>query len=146
MILFFAFRIMVGLAFAMIGLGLWSLFERIRGGIYDQAWLHRAAMVMGPAGFVAILAGWTTTEVGRQPYTVYGLLTTAHSASPIAAQGVGASLIAFVLVYFAVFGAGVFYILRLMAMRPTMADQELPHVPSHAAGVTPGPALAAQGG
>jgi cytochrome d ubiquinol oxidase subunit I len=145
-ILFWSFRVMVALGMAMFGLGLWSLFERIRGGIYDQAWLHRAAIVMGPAGFVAILAGWTTTEVGRQPYTVYGLLTTVHSASPIAAQGVGASLVAFVLVYFAVFGAGVFYILRLMAMRPTIADQELPHIPSHAAGVTPGPALAAQGG
>ena len=42
--------------------------------------MHRAAVLMGPAGFVAVLAGWITTEVGRQPYTVYGLLTTAQSA------------------------------------------------------------------
>ena len=70
---------------------------------------------MGPTGFVAVLAGWITTEVGRQPYTVYGLLRTAQSVSPIAAPAVGASLIAFIVVYFVVFGAGIFYILRLMA-------------------------------
>ena len=58
---------------------------------------------MGPAGFVAVLAGWITTEVGRQPFTVYGLLRTADSASPLAAPAVGSSLIAFVIVYFAVF-------------------------------------------
>ena len=70
---------------------------------------------MGPSGFVAVLAGWITTEVGRQPYTVYGLLRTADSVSPIDAPAVAASLVAFIVVYFAVFGAGIFYILRLMA-------------------------------
>ena len=70
---------------------------------------------MGPSGFVAVLAGWITTEVGRQPYTVYGLLRTANSASPIDAAAVGASLVAFIIVYFLVFGAGTFYLLRLMA-------------------------------
>ena len=66
--------------------------------------LHRAVLLMTPAGFVAVLAGWITTEVGRQPYTIYGLLTTVQSASPIAAPAVGASLIAFIVVYFTVFG------------------------------------------
>ena len=70
---------------------------------------------MGPAGFIAVLAGWITTEVGRQPFTVYGLLRTADSASPLAAPAVASSLIAFIVVYFAVFGAGVIYMLRLMA-------------------------------
>ena len=73
------------------------------------------ALAMGPAGFVAVLAGWITTEVGRQPFTVYGLLRTADAASPLAAPAVASSLIAFVIVYFAVFTAGVIYILRLMA-------------------------------
>ena len=63
-------------------------------------------MIMGPAGFVAVIAGWVTTEVGRQPYTVYGLLRTADSASPLQAPAVAASLVAFIVVYFAVFGAG----------------------------------------
>ena len=61
---------------------------------------------MGPSGFIAVLAGWITTEVGRQPFTIYGLMRTAESASPLAAPAVGASLVAFVIVYFAVFGMG----------------------------------------
>ena len=64
------------------------------------------ALAMGPAGFIAVLAGWITTETGRQPFTVYGLLRTAESASPLAAPAVASSLIAFVIVYFIVFGAG----------------------------------------
>ncbi len=70
--MFWSFRIMVGLGFAMLGLGLWSLVARARKRLYDWPWLHRAAILMGPAGFVAVIAGWVTTEVGRQPYTVYG--------------------------------------------------------------------------
>ena len=62
----------------MFGLGLWSAVLRWRGRLYRRAWLHRAALAMGPSGFVAVLAGWVTTEVGRQPYTVYGLLRTAR--------------------------------------------------------------------
>ena len=73
---------------------------------------------MGPAGFVAVIAGWVTTEVGRQPWVIYGLLRTADALSPIAAPAVTGSLIAFVIVYFAVFAAGTLYILRLMAQPP----------------------------
>ena len=98
---------------------------------------------MTPAGFVAVLAGWITTEVGRQPYTIYGLLTTVQSASPIAAPAVGASLIAFIIVYFAVFGAGAFYILRLCGKSPDSTEPEMEHGPSHAAGINPGPVLKA---
>ena len=76
-----------------------------------------------PAGFIAVLAGWITTETGRQPFTVYGLLRTADSASPLAAPAVASSLIAFIIVYFAVFTAGVIYILRLMAQPPHHGEQ-----------------------
>jgi len=137
---FFTFRIMVGLGFLMLGVGLWSLWTRWRGTLYDNRWLHRAAMIMGPSGYVAVLAGWYTTEVGRQPYTVYGLLRTADSLSPIDAPAVGASLIAFIVVYFVVFGAGVFYLLRLMRRPPLGEDDELEKAPNRAAGITPGPA------
>ncbi|MGE5932740.1 cytochrome ubiquinol oxidase subunit I, partial [Klebsiella quasipneumoniae] len=84
-------------------------------------------VVMGPSGFVAVLAGWTTTEVGRQPYTVYGLLETAQSHSPLGAPAVAASLVAFVLVYFFAFGAGTWYLLRLMAKPPEAGEPEPPH-------------------
>jgi cytochrome d ubiquinol oxidase subunit I len=138
---FFAFRIMVGLGMLMLLVGLWSLWERWRGGLYTNAWLHRAAIAMGPSGFVAVLAGWYTTEVGRQPYTVYGLMRTAESLSPVDAPAVGTSLVAFVVVYFLVFGAGVFYLFRLFRRPPILEeDHELDKGPHRAAGINPGPA------
>ncbi|WP_018001193.1 cytochrome ubiquinol oxidase subunit I [Paracoccus sp. N5] len=143
-IVFWSFRIMVGLGFAMLGLGLWSLFARWRGGLFDWRWLHRAALVMGPAGFVAVIAGWVTTEVGRQPFTVYGLLRTAESHSPLAAPAVATSLIAFVVVYFFAFGAGIYYLLRLMAKPPQPDEAEPPPQPQRAAGITPAPATASK--
>jgi cytochrome d ubiquinol oxidase subunit I len=141
-IIFWSFRIMVGLGFAMLGLGLWSLVARLRRKLFDWPWLHRAAICMGPAGFVAVIAGWVTTEVGRQPFTVYGLLRTAQSHSPLAAPAVASSLVAFVLVYFFAFGAGTYYLLRLMAKAPERGESEPPNVPQRAAGITPAAAVA----
>jgi cytochrome bd ubiquinol oxidase subunit I len=142
-IVFWSFRLMVGIGFAMLGIGLWSLLRRLQKyKLYEDRWLHRAALLMTPSGFVAVLAGWITTEVGRQPYTVYGLLTTDQSASPIAAPAVATSLVAFIVVYFFVFGAGMFYILRLCGKSPDSVDPEM-HGPSHAAGINPGPVLKA---
>lgn len=136
-IVFWSFRIMVALGLAMLGLGMWSLLARLRKKLYDWAWLHRAAVVMGPAGFVAVIAGWVTTEVGRQPFTVYGLLRTAESHSPLAAPAIAASLVAFILVYFGAFGAGTYYILRMMGVPPRADEQEPAQVPQRAAGITP---------
>ncbi|HMA75072.1 MAG TPA: cytochrome ubiquinol oxidase subunit I [Xanthobacteraceae bacterium] len=141
-ILFFCFRIMVGLGLAMIGLGLWSLWHRWRGTLFTARWLQRAAILMGPAGFVALLAGWFVTETGRQPYTVYGLLRTADSVSPLAAPALASSVAAFVIVYLAVFGAGIFYLLRMMGKPPQTEEAEpVGGVPIRSAGITPGAAL-----
>jgi cytochrome d ubiquinol oxidase subunit I len=133
---------MVGLGLLMALLGLTSLFLRWRGWLYETRWFHYYALVMGPAGFVAVIAGWVTTEVGRQPYTVYRLLRTADSASPLAAPAVGSALVAFVIVYFIVFAAGAFYLLRLMN-RPPHPGEEGPREgePVRAAGVTPAAAV-----
>ena len=140
-IVFWSFRIMVALGFAMLGLGLWALVRRVQGRLYESPLLHRAAVAMGPAGFVAVLAGWVTTEVARQPYPVYGLLRPGDSLAPVAAPAVAASLIAFIVVYFFVFGAGTFYILRLMNRLPgTHGDDE--SGPMRAAGITPASQLA----
>src|SRR5205085_12230790 len=109
--------------FLMLGLGLLSLLMRVRGTLYEQRLLHRFAVAMGPAGFIAVLAGWITTETGRQPFTVYGLLRTAESAAPLAAPAGGSSVVAFIIVYFAVFAAGIIYILRLMAAPPPPGEQ-----------------------
>ncbi|GGD98480.1 cytochrome ubiquinol oxidase subunit I [Aureimonas endophytica] len=141
-VVFWSFRVMVGLGMLMLGLGLFGLVARWRGTLYTSKALHRFALAMGPAGFVAVLAGWVTTEVGRQPFTVYGLLRTADSASPLAAPAVAASLLAFVLVYFAVFGAGVLYILKLMGHAPHRGEPDLEiGLPIRTAGVTPAPAI-----
>jgi cytochrome d ubiquinol oxidase subunit I len=145
-IIFWSFRIMVGLGLLMIGLGFWSLWARFRGRLYGWRALHRAALLMGPAGFVAVIAGWITTEVGRQPYVVYGLMRTADAVSPIAAPAVGGSLIAFVIVYFAVFGAGVWYILKLMHDAPRVDGEEPPETPIRTAGITPSAAIAKTAG
>lgn len=141
-LVFWAFRIMVAIGFAMLALGAWSLLARARKSLYTWPWLHRAAVAMGPSGFVAVIAGWITTEVGRQPYTVYGHLLTSESHSPLAAPAVAASLAAFVVVYFLVFGAGTYYVLRLMAKPPSAGEPEPPSAPTRAAGITPAPAVA----
>ena len=142
-IVFWSFRIMIGLGFAMFGLGAWSVLARMRGRLYDWPWLHRAAVAMGPAEFIAVIAGWTTTEVGRQPYTVYGLLLTGQSHSSLAAPAVASSLAAFVLVYFVVFGAGVYYVLRMPARPPAAGEPEPASMPQRAAGITPALAVGA---
>jgi cytochrome d ubiquinol oxidase subunit I len=133
---------MVGLGTLMVGLGLTSLFLRWKGRLHEARWFHGWALAMGPAGFIAVLAGWVTTEVGRQPFTVYGLLRTAESVSPLASPAVATSLIAFVVVYFIVFAAGMFYLLRLMSQPPHRIEEgPRGEGPLRAAGITPGPAV-----
>ncbi|OUS14436.1 cytochrome ubiquinol oxidase subunit I [Rhodospirillales bacterium 47_12_T64] len=137
-IIFWSFRIMVGLGFLMVALGGWSLIRRLQGRLFDTLLMLRFAILMGPTGFVALLAGWITTEVGRQPYTVYGLLRTADSISPIDAPAVAISLLAFVVVYFTVFGIGLVYILRLMRRTPDSEVTELiTDMPIRSAGFSP---------
>jgi cytochrome d ubiquinol oxidase subunit I len=144
-IVFFAFRIMVGLGMLMFATGVVGLVLRSGGALYRTRWFLRLMVAMAPAGFIALLAGWTVTETGRQPYTVYGLLRTADSASPIAAAGVATSLVAFAVVYIVVFGAGVLMLLRMMARPPLPGERGPPATPIRSAGITPGPAGAAPG-
>jgi cytochrome d ubiquinol oxidase subunit I len=145
-IVFWAFRIMVGLGTLMLLLAVTSLWARVRHQLYDWPLLHRFAIAMGPAGFVAVIAGWVTTEVGRQPYTVHGLLRTADSVSPLQAPAVAISLLAFIVVYFIVFGAGVYYILRLMSHSPHRGEEGPERgQPVRAAGITPAPQVSEGG-
>jgi cytochrome d ubiquinol oxidase subunit I len=117
-VVFWAFRIMVGLGFLMAATGIAGAVLRCRGRLYSTPWLLRLMVLLAPVGFLALLAGWVVTEVGRQPYTVYGLLRTAESASPIATPGVATSLAAFAVVYLIVFGSGFAYLARLVLRRP----------------------------
>jgi cytochrome d ubiquinol oxidase subunit I len=140
-IIFWSFRVMVGLGLAILGLGVLSLLARVRGKLYECSVLHRLAVTMGPAGFIAVIAGWVTTEVGRQPFTVYHALRTADSVSPIATPAVTGSLLAFVVVYFACFVSGAIYILKLMAKPPSAHEAPPEPKPIHAAGITPAAGL-----
>ncbi len=143
-IVFWSFRIMVGLGFLMLGLAALSLLARLRRKLYDWRPLHYFALAMSPSGFVAVIAGWVTTEAGRQPFTVYGLLRTADSVSPLDRPAVAASLITFIIVYFIVFGSGAGYILKLMTRAPHVGEEgpeEGPGHPVRAAGITPAPAV-----
>jgi cytochrome d ubiquinol oxidase subunit I len=117
-IVFWSFRVMVGLGMLMIlmgivGVGLWWLGRLDRLRVF-----HAAAVLMAPSGFIAVLAGWVSAEVGRQPYVVYGVLRTADAISPVTAEQVSLSLLVFMVVYAIVFSTGVLYILRLIWKGP----------------------------
>lgn len=120
---FFAFRIMVGLGFAMIFTGIFAAILFFRRRLFDSRLFQLWCMAMTPAGFCAVLAGWMVTEIGRQPYTVYGVIRTVESASPVVGSHILMSLLAFVGVYCFIFGAGTYYILRLICKGPGVQDK-----------------------
>jgi cytochrome bd ubiquinol oxidase subunit I len=119
---FYSFRIMVGLGFAMLGIGLWSLYLRMKRTLFTNRTFLTAAMLMTPSGFGAVLFGWFTAEIGRQPYVVYGHLRTADAVSPVTAGAVTASLLTFVVVYAFVFGFGSYYLAKLLRRGPDPVD------------------------
>jgi cytochrome d ubiquinol oxidase subunit I len=141
-IVFWSFRLMVGIGFLMLGIGIWSLWARWRGRLFESPRLYRVAVAMGPAGFVAILSGWVTTEVGRQPYIIYGLMRTADSIAPIGLPGVATSLAVFAVAYLVVFGSGVMILLRMMAKPPGSDEPDPAPDAIRAAGLAPGAAQA----
>jgi cytochrome d ubiquinol oxidase subunit I len=117
-IIFWTFRLMAGLGFLMALLGLTGAWLRWRDDLYRNRWLLRGAVAMGPTGLIALLAGWITTEVGRQPWVVYGVQRTADAVSHHSALAASVALAIFIVVYFAVFGTGIMYLLKLMAIGP----------------------------
>lgn len=122
---FFAFRIMVGLGLLMFSIGLASLWLRFRGRLYETRWFHLIVTYAGPAGFAAIVAGWTTTETGRQPWVVQGLLRTAAAVSPVTLPEVATSFAVILVIYTFVFGTGICYLLGMMS-KPPEAGEPLP--------------------
>jgi len=141
-LVFWAFRVMVGLGLAMIGLGLWGGALCWRGRLAKARWFLRACVAMGPAGFVAVICGWIVAEVGRQPYVIYGVLRTADAVSPVTRGEVSVSLLAFLGVYAVVFSVGALYILRLMDQGPLAGAAEpagaAVRPPGYAFGAAPG--------
>jgi cytochrome d ubiquinol oxidase subunit I len=125
-IVFWSFRVMAGLGMLMIATGLWSLWLRKRGTLYQcRPFLH-LALWMGPSGLIAILAGWFTTEIGRQPWVVYGLMRTADASSSHSVTQMSITLVLFVVVYFALFGTGFGYMMRLVRRGPKTHEGDAP--------------------
>lgn len=117
-IIFYSFRMMVGLGMLMILLGLWSLYLRWRGNLYENKMFLRFTLLMGPSGLLALLAGWFTTEIGRQPWVVYGLLRTKDAVSNHGAMQMSISLLLFIAIYSSVFGVGYLYMMKLIRKGP----------------------------
>ena len=112
---FFAFRIMVGAGLVMLALVVVGLWLRLRRRLYDTGWFLRALMWSAALGFIAVVAGWTTTETGRQPWTVYGVMRTAHSVTPsLTGIDVLLSLLGYVLVYLIMFPTGLWFVTRII--------------------------------
>jgi cytochrome d ubiquinol oxidase subunit I len=119
---FFAFRIMVGIGGLMLALVAASWWLRYIGRLFDSALFLRACIAMTPLGFVAVLAGWTTTEVGRQPWTVYGLMRTVDSVPPsLTGAAALATLLAYMAVYLVIFPSGFYVMARLIHKGPAAA-------------------------
>jgi cytochrome d ubiquinol oxidase subunit I len=135
---FFAFRIMVGMGVLMLIVGWVGAWLWAHGRLFTTSWYLKITKHAWPLGFIAILAGWYTTEIGRQPWVAYGILRTADAASPVPASAVMTTLILFVLVYTCVFGTGIYYINRLINHGPkgesAKAPEALPSRPLAAAG------------
>ncbi|HZF31262.1 MAG TPA: cytochrome ubiquinol oxidase subunit I [Gammaproteobacteria bacterium] len=130
-LIFYSFRLMVGIGLLMLAAAWTGLVQLVRGRLAETRWLLRVLPWMIPSGFVALLAGWCTTEVGRQPYVVYGLLRTANAVSAVPGASVATTLALFIGVYGGVFGAGIYYLTRVIKAGPLEVDA--PHGDARAA-------------
>ena len=118
-IVFWAFRLMVGCGIVMLGIVLWGLYLRLRGRLFDSAPFLRSCLVCTPIGFVAVLAGWFTTEVGRQPWLIQGVMRTSEGLSPgLPASSVVLSLVLYGVTYAIIFGAGTAFIVGIVRRGP----------------------------
>ncbi|MBY7947994.1 cytochrome ubiquinol oxidase subunit I [Vibrio fluvialis] len=123
-IVFWSFRVMAGLGMLMILSALTALWLRRKGKLYDTKLFHRFVLLMGPSGLIALLAGWFTTEIGRQPWVVYGIMRTRDAASNHDVLQMSITLALFVIIYFSVFTVGITYMMRLVGKGPTAVEQE----------------------
>jgi len=125
-IVFFAFRIMLGVGFFMIGAALLGALLWWRGKLFETRWYLVPAQFVWWIGFVAVIAGWTVTESGRQPWIAQGILRTADAVSPVPGSSIATTLALFVLVYGIVFSMGIYYINRLINTGPAAIAGEAP--------------------
>jgi cytochrome bd ubiquinol oxidase subunit I len=127
-IVFFAFRIMVGIGLLLLAVALTGAVLRWRGRLFTAHWFHLVCMAVVPLGFLGVLAGWTTTETGRQPFVVYGQLRTVDTAAPLAAPAVASSLLLFVVLYGVLLLVFLWYGWRIVIHGPGTIEPPTPNV------------------
>ena len=120
---FWSFRAMVGIGVLMIFTGVTAAILFLCKQLFSKRWFQLWCMAMTPSGFIAVLVGWFVTEIGRQPYIVYGVMRTAETISPVMGSQVAMSLLAFIFSYVFIFGAGSYYILRLIGKGPGIPEK-----------------------
>ena len=135
-IVFYSFRIMVGMGLIMLALGIIALILRLKSKLYTSRWFHKLCILCAPVGFIAIITGWFTAEVGRQPWVVYNLLRTSNSFSDIQTKNVIISLILIVIIYGIIFGYFYFkYLGRIIKHGPDSSDSiKMPFAYLHTGG------------
>jgi cytochrome d ubiquinol oxidase subunit I len=127
-IVYFAFRIMVGIGMLMLLTTYTGLFLWKKGRLFTSRWYLRLCTIVAPAGFIAVLAGWTTTEVGRQPWIIYGLMRTSQGVTPsLTTLDVAISLGAYIVSYLFIFGAGFVLLRRLVRIGPPVGNEDEAH-------------------
>jgi cytochrome d ubiquinol oxidase subunit I len=128
-IIFWSFRVMVGIGVLMLLVVTIAGWLRWKRRLYDTGWFLLICVTLAPLGFAAVIAGWITTEVGRQPWVVYGLLRTADAVTPSLSSGdVAVSLAVYVVVYLVVYPVTLYYLLSLMRAGPTTAEEAAPAI------------------
>jgi len=123
-VVFWSFRVMVGIGILMVATGAIAVVLYFRKKLFTTRWFQWWCAALTPSGFIAVLAGWFVTEIGRQPYVAYGVIRTAEAVSPVVGSHIALSLLAFIVCYTFIFGAGSYYILRLIAKGPGPVDEE----------------------
>jgi len=123
-LVFFAFRVMAGVGFALLAVALIGAALRARGRLFDSPWFLVITMAATPLGFVAVLAGWTTTEAGRQPWIVYGLLRTAEAAAPVTVGELTISLSIFIILYNILLVAFLWFAVQIALEGPRGHDED----------------------
>src|SRR6056297_118007 len=121
---FWSFRVMVGLGVFFILLSWAATVQLLRGRLFDSPRLLRVMSWVSPLPFIAVLAGWFVTEIGRQPWIVYGLMRVEEGVTPSLTGGMAlTTLIGYVAVYAVVFGAGLYYLRQVILAGPDPIEQ-----------------------
>ncbi|MCG5500342.1 cytochrome ubiquinol oxidase subunit I [Ectothiorhodospira lacustris] len=128
-IVFWSFRVMVGIGLLMIIIALWGAWLTWRDRLVESKRFLRLTSLMIPLPFAAVLAGWFVTEVGRQPWLVHGLHRTSEGLTPSLTGAMALfTLTGYITVYAVVFIAGITFLVRIIRQGPDQADlsEDLP--------------------